>query len=198
MLPDLTSLIDKAPTAMFVIIGLLIALTAIAYIYYMLLSVVILFFYHPGTKEVFFSEESGRGGRIVTLAFIGLIASALIYGLSVLKPEGVKADTILLVYYAVLTSVLITIIIQETGKRLFRNPSAYDSIVSFAAILIFITPTPMMFKFNQGYGFLWSISSIFSVPFIATSIKQLPLNSVIEHLYGRKNGKPNKEANNGK
>ena len=77
MLPDLTSLIDKTPTQIFIIIGLVIGLTFIAYAYYMIFSIVFLFFFHYETKRAFFGENP-RSSTIVSLFFMICVVEHII------------------------------------------------------------------------------------------------------------------------
>ena len=181
MLPDLTSLIDKTPTQIFIIIGLVIGLTFIAYAYYMIFSIVFLFFFHYETKRAFFGENP-RSSTIVSLFFIIFISIALIYGLFLVKPAELIYDWPSVMYYVFTSAVLITIVIQETGKKLFRNSVAYDSIISFAAILIFISQTPKIFNFNPYYGYLWGFSTLIAIPFISITIKKLPLLNLLTKI----------------
>ena len=185
MINDFGFLLQKTPIEVIQLIGLLVVFILISLIYYLSLVFIILFFFNPTVKAAFFSVHE-RASKITSFFFWIFVAVGSLYSMLIFGNIQPNVSYFSIIYFSLVTSLIITVIVQETGKKLWSQNSAfYDAIISFVAILIFISPTQKAFVLGELEGLFWSLGMIFALPILLIIIKKIDLiKNIIKLLYG--------------
>lgn len=192
MLPDLSNIISILPIELFLLLGNILFLTILSFVYYSLLIFIILLFFNPTFKQAFFSENY-RASTVASIFFIIYVFVGLLYGTFLIGSFSNIESSLNGIFFLLLTSLIIAIIVQETGKKIWtENTVFYDSIISFITILVFISPTTFLFELSgKGDIMPWFIAMTLAVPLLLLFIRKYDfLKFIIKMLYG---GKDNDE-----
>lgn len=194
MISEIVAFFSRAPSEILIMIGWFVLAILTSLLYYIILVFAILIFFNKSFKEAFFSRDK-RAGILASLFFMILVTSGLFYAFIVI---GKQDNNLVAFYFSLVTSLVITIIVQETAKKLEHQAVVYDTIVGFIILLIFISPnTPT--AINPLANVTWCLGTVLSLPILLILIKKINLlNKIDKILYGgNKDGEPNK-SNTGK